>query len=269
MSLDLTAIRNLIIDMDGVLYRGQTGLPGGPELIAFLQARGLGYVLFTNNSTLRPADFARRLNGMGIAVGEERIITSGVATAEWLSTQAPAGARVLVIGENGIIAEMEKRGFQVVTGRACDYVVVGWDKTLTYEKLETACLAIRDGARFIGTNADTTYPLERDIIPGAGSNLAFLVAATDVQPTVVGKPETIAIEQCLRHMPDARRDNTAMLGDRLETDILGGHRAGLATIMVLTGISSAAEAAAYPTPPDLLLDDIPALLREWRAALGS
>ena len=266
MTVRLASIRNLLIDMDGVLYRGQTGLPGGPELIAFLTKHGIGYLLVTNNSTLRPAQFVERLAGVGIDVPEELIMTSGVATAEYLATLAVPGTKVNIVGEQALIEELEKRGF-VMAGREAEYVVCGWDKTFSFEKLKVACLAIRDGATFIGTNPDKTYPLENDIIPGAGSILAALVAATDVDPIVVGKPEPIALEQSLEVL-GAKAEETAILGDRLDTDILGGHRAGLATIMVLTGISTAEEAAVYEVAPDLIFDDLSSLIQAWKEELG-
>lgn len=261
----LADIRNLLIDMDGVLYRGRTGLPGGPELIAFLRERGIPYLLVTNNSTLTPAQFVLRLGRMGIDVSQDLIMTSGVATSAYLATLAPPGTKVNVVGEPALIKELEGRGF-VIAGRDAEYVVCGWDKGINFDKLKTACLAIRDGATFIGTNADKTYPLEKDLIPGAGSILAFLVAATDVEPIVVGKPEPIMIEQSLR-MLGARPEETAILGDRLDTDILGGHRAGILTIMLLTGISTEAEAAACDAPPDLIFDDLPTLISVWAEAL--
>jgi 4-nitrophenyl phosphatase len=266
MPVSLASVRYLLIDMDGVLYRGQTGLPGGPDLIALCERRDIGYLLVTNNSSLTPAQFVARLGRIGIHVPERAVMTSAGATAAHLATLAPAGTRVNVVGEAALIGELERKGF-VMAGRDADYVVCGWDKGLTFDKLKTACLAIRDGATFIGTNGDKTYPLERDIIPGAGSILAALVAATDVEPIVVGKPEPIIFEQALARL-GARREETAILGDRLETDILGGRRAGIATIMVLTGISSAAEAASFEAPPDLIYADIPALVAAWRQALG-
>lgn len=266
MALCLERIRYLLIDMDGVLYRGTTGLPGGPELLAFLRERGIRFLLVTNNSTLTPAEFVRRFAGMGIEVDEEEIMTSGVATAAYLETLAPKGTKVNVVGEPALLEEISKRGY-VIAGRDSRYVICGWDKGISFEKLRVACLAIRDGATFIGTNSDKTYPLERDIIPGAGSILAALIAATDVDPIVVGKPEPIMVEQSLRIL-GAAAEETAILGDRLETDILGGARAGIATIMVLTGISTAEEAAAYEeAPPDLIYDDVPALLAAWQQAL--
>ena len=266
MSIELAQIHNLLIDMDGVLYRGKTPLPGGPELLAFSEERGIRYLLVTNNSTLTPAQFVKRLARMGIHVSEEMIMTSGVATAAYLATLAPPGTKVNVVGESALIEELEKRGF-VMAGRDAEYVVCGWDKGINFEKLKTACLAVRDGATFIGTNADKTYPLENDLIPGAGSILASLIAATDVDPIVVGKPESIALEQSM-HLLDAKAEETAILGDRLDTDILGGYRAGIGTIMVLTGVSTAEEAASYEAPPDLIYDDVPAMIEAWKCALG-
>lgn len=263
--IELENIRNLLIDMDGVLYRGKTALPGSGELVEFLQEAGIDYLLVTNNSTSTPAEFVARLEGMGIRVREESIVTSGVATANYLRTRAPNGAKVNVVGEEALITELEKRGF-VMAGRDADYVVCGWDRGINFEKLKTACLAIRDGATFVGTNPDKTYPLENDIIPGAGSILAALIAATDVEPIVVGKPEAIMFEQAL-DLLDAEPDETAILGDRLETDILGGYRAGIATVMVLTGISTEQEAKEHEVPVDFVFEDLPTLVRAWEKAL--
>ena len=266
MTLDLSRVRNLLIDLDGVLYRGKTGLAGGSELLLFLEENEIGYLLVTNNSTLTPRAFVERLAGMGMQVAEEQIITSGVATAAYLAGLAPPRTKVNVVGEQGLVKELERRGF-VIAGREAKYVVAGWDRTLTFDKLKTACLAIRDGATFVGTNPDKTYPLEKDIIPGAGSILAALVAATDVQPIVVGKPEPIIVEQSLAIL-GAQPQETAILGDRLETDILGGYRAGIGTILVLTGISTAEEAARFQAPPDAIFRDLPELIAAWRALLS-
>lgn len=266
MTLDLRQVHALLIDMDGILYRGRTGLPGGPELVAFLKEHGIGYLMVTNNSTRTPAQFVEKLATMGIFVPEEAIMTSGIATAAYLATQAAPGTTVNVVGEQALIDELTSRGF-VMAGRDAEYVVAGWDHGINFEKLATACLAIRGGATFIGTNPDRTYPLEQDIIPGAGSLQAALVAATDVEPHIVGKPETIIIEQSLAIL-DAQPHETAILGDRLETDILGGYRAGIGTIMALTGISTQAEAEAYEVMPDLIVRDLPELLARWRAVLG-
>jgi len=266
MTLNLAGIRNMLIDMDGVLYRGLTGLPGGPELIAFAEANGIQYLLVTNNSTLSPAQFVERLAKVGVRVREESVMTSGAATAAYLATFAPAGTKVNVVGEQGLIEQLEKRGF-VLAGRDAEYVVCGWDKGITFEKLKTACLAICDGAKFIGTNPDKTYPLEKDIIPGAGSIIAALVAATDVTPTIVGKPEPIITQQALKLL-GAKAEETVILGDRLDTDVLAGHRAGVPSILVLTGISTLDEAERAEFKPDLIVEDLPTLIRLWKRALG-
>jgi 4-nitrophenyl phosphatase len=266
MTLELSNVHSLLIDLDGVLYRGQTGLPGGPELIEFLDEHGIRYLLVTNNSTSTPSQFVDRLGSLGIHVCEQSVMTSGIATAAYLATLAPPGTRINVIGEEALGQELRKRGF-LPAGRDAQYVVCGWDRAVDFQKLTTACLAIRDGATFIGTNPDKTYPLEKDIIPGAGSILAALTAATDVEPIVVGKPGPIIIQQSLQVL-QACPHTTAILGDRLDTDILGGHRAGVATIMVLTGISTAEEAAAYDPAPDLVYEDLPELIRAWKASLG-
>jgi 4-nitrophenyl phosphatase len=267
MAIQLARIRNLLIDMDGVLYRGQTALPGAAELIAFLEERGFDYLLVTNNATMSQAQFSAKLHKMGIAVPAEAIMTSSLATASYLATLAPAGTKVNVVGEEALVKELEKRGF-VIAGRDAQYVVCGLDKTLTFEKLMTATIAIRNGATFIGTNADKTYPLEKDLIPGAGSILASLIAATDVQPIVIGKPEPAMFQQSLAAL-GAKAEKTAMLGDRPETDILGGHRAGLATILVLTGVSTREGLAQYEVQPDLIVEDLPALIRLWQRELNT
>jgi 4-nitrophenyl phosphatase len=264
--MELKNLRDLLIDLDGVLYRGQTPLPGAPELFGFLRASDIRYLLVTNNSTLTREAFVERLAGFGINVTADEVMTSAVATAAYLRTFAPVGTKVNVVGEEGLVRELERFGF-VMAGRDADLVVAGWDKTVTYDKLKTATLAIRDGARFVGTNPDRTYPMENDIIPGAGSILAALAAATDVEPVIVGKPEPIIIQRCL-DMLEASAEETAILGDRLDTDILGGQRAGIGTILVLTGISSRDEAKAWDPSPDLVVDNIPDLLERWRAAIG-
>lgn len=264
--MKLEEIRNLFIDMDGVLYRGHQALPGVQEMLAFLDARGIGYLLVTNNATMSQAQFSDKLAKMDVSVPPECIITSAVATAAYLAERAPAGTRVCVVGEESLAREMEKQGM-VIAGRDAEYVVAGLDRTLTYEKLKTATLAIRAGATFIGTNPDRTLPIENAVAPGAGSILAALVAATDVQPLIVGKPEPIILEQSMRIL-GARAEDSAVLGDRLETDILGGYRAHMATIMVLTGISTAEEAAVYQVQPDWIYADLPALTAAWSAALA-
>jgi 4-nitrophenyl phosphatase len=262
----LAAIKAILIDMDGVLYRGKTALPGSAELFRFLDARGIKYQVVTNNSTLSQAMFAERLADMGMDILETQIMTSGVATAAYLAARVPVGTKVFVVGEEPLVQEMLKRGL-VLAGRDAEYVVVGWDKTINFEKLKTATLAIRAGATFIGTNPDKTYPLENDIIPGAGSIIAAVAAATDREPLIIGKPEPLIFQQALEEL-GVQAQEAASLGDRLETDILGGYRLGMQTILVLTGIATVEEAARADVKPDYTFTDLPAMLRAWQQALN-
>jgi 4-nitrophenyl phosphatase len=173
---------------------------------------------------------------------------------------------VFVVGENGLQTALRETGFHLVEDKA-EYVVVGMHFSVCYELLRDATLQIRAGARFIGTNPDRTFPSELGIVPGAGSLLAFLEAATGVKPTVVGKPETAMMEQGLERMK-ATTDTTAVLGDRLETDILAGQRSGLSTLLVLSGVTDQAMLAETSIQPDAVFRDVAHLQARWKEALG-
>lgn len=258
----LHSIQHLIIDMDGVLYRGNEVLPGTSDFVEFLRKREISFVLATNNSTRTPEQFADKLAGMGIAVRVQEVLTSAQATAGYLAGIAPPGARVFVVGQDGLRAALGEAGFCLVE-RDAEFVVAGMDFGVCYERLAQANLQIRAGAKFIGTNPDRTFPSERGILPGAGSLLAFLEAATDTKPVVVGKPEKTMMEQALARMR-AQPATTGILGDRLETDILAGRRAGLMTLLVLSGVTDRALLAASEIQPDQVFDDVAHLLAVWK-----
>jgi len=255
----LRDISAFIIDIDGVLYRGHQVLPGAREFIAFLRKRETPFLLLTNNSTRTPAQYVARLKGMGIPVEEEHIFTSAQATASWLRGIAKPGSRVYLIGMDGIREALLSAGFVISDDSAVDFVVVGMDTTVTYEKLKKATLAIRAGARFIGTNPDRSFPSEEGIIPGNGAILAAIEAATDLKPTVIGKPERAIFDAALEKL-GSRREETAVIGDRLDTDILGGRRAGLKTILVLSGITDRETLARSPVKPDWVFESLQELL---------
>lgn len=265
--LDLGTISAVLFDMDGVIYRGERPLPAVNELLAFLERRGITYACITNNAGSTPMQVAGKLQRMGLAIPAERIITSAMATNLYLRSIAPAGTRVQAIGMEGLLEQLFGDGYFLRVDAAPHFVVVGIDFALTYSKLRTACLAIRSGATFIGTNPDRTYPAEDGIVPGAGSILAALEVATDQKAMIIGKPAPAMFESALSLL-GAAAETTLMVGDRYDTDILGGANAGLQTAMVLTGVSDRYEASLGPHAPGAIFDDLSALLRAWRDALA-
>jgi 4-nitrophenyl phosphatase len=241
--------------MDGGVYTGSEVVPGAPAFFDLARARDVPFLLITNNSSRRADQFAARLAAMGIAVPPDRILTSAQATAEFLASTAPAGGRVYVIGEEGLRSSLEAHGFRLVEDEQADYVVVGLDRAFNYQKLTTAIRAVLNGARFVGPNPDTSLPLEDGISPGAGAFQAAITAATGIQPLIVGKPEPTMLSIGLRLLGCAPHE-AAIVGDRLDTDIVGGQRAGLATILVLSGIATPEQAAASAVKPDYVLRDL-------------
>lgn len=258
----LRPIENLIIDMDGVLYRGDEAIPGLKEFFAFLRGRPVDFILATNNSTRTARQYVDKLARMGVEVAPSEILTSAQATAIYLETLAPPGTKVYVIGEEGLEAAVRERGY-IISRDGAEFVVVGMDRGFTYDKLKVATLLIRGGARFIGSNPDKTLPTEAGFIPGAGAMLAALEASTGVAPTIVGKPERTIFELALAKLGGSRED-TAVIGDRLDTDILGGYNAGLTTILVLSGATTRQDVDSASIKPDLVFEDIQHLYKVWR-----
>ena len=254
-SAALREIRAFIFDMDGVIYRGKTRLPGAPEFIARLRQDGIPYLFLTNNSTTPSDDVAKRLCNMGIEASAEDIMTSAEATAAFPAGEAP-GARVLVIGEAGIRQALTAAGLRLTTDhRLADAVVVGMDRETTYTRLKEASLAIQRGARFIATNLDASLPSEEGLIPGAGSLVGMLEIASGNRAQAIGKPEAGIFRQALARL-DVSREITAAVGDRPETDIVGGQAAGLKTIAVLTGVAQREDFEAMRPPPDWVFADL-------------
>jgi len=257
----LSYLQALIIDMDGVLWLGSQPTPGLAEFFAFLRRRGVRFVLATNNASRTEAQYAERLAAYGAPVAVDEILTSSSATADYLASIAPAGSRVYAIGMDGVRQALTRRGF-VLGEEDALAVVVGIDWHVTYEQLKRASLLIRAGAKFIGTNPDATFPSPEGIIPGNGALLAAIETASGVKPIVVGKPEPILYQQALRRL-NTPLDATAALGDRLETDILGGIRIGLKTILVMSGVTTPELLAASDTRPDWVFADIVDVMKHW------
>ena len=253
--MKLSKYRNLIIDMDGVLWRGETALPGLQEFVNALRNTQRHMVLATNNSSSTVDQYVNKLKRMGVDVHPEEILTSAQATGNHLYKIAPKQSRVFVIGGDGITNAMRDYEF-TLTENNPDYVVVGIDKKLSWGKLNTAVMNIRAGSKFIGTNPDTTYPTENGIGVGNGAILAAIKVATGVSPLVIGKPETPIYEQALQRL-NCNVSDALMIGDRLDTDILGAQRADIATLLLLTGVTSIEMLKTSVIQPDLILPGLP------------
>jgi 4-nitrophenyl phosphatase len=261
--IDLRDIRHLVIDMDGVLYRGAEPMPCLPEFFEFLRGQGIGFVMATNNSGSTPAQYAAKLAKMGAPVASDQIMTSGTATAAWLGGRYAPGTRVHVFGEDSLRTAMIEAGFTLADEDA-QVVAASIDWGVTYDKIKRAALLIRKGAAFVATNLDPTRPTEEGLVPGTGALIAAIEVGSGVKPVAIGKPEPTMFQMAMTQM-GARPESTATLGDRIDTDMEGGRRAGLRTILVLSGGTSRDEAEAYG--PDFIFEDIADLLSRWRRVL--
>ncbi len=251
-----------IFDMDGVLYRGNAPLPGAVDLFATLQLRSIPYRLATNNSTMTPVQYVEKLAKMDLDVPEEWIVTSGVASRQYLLNRFPRGSAIYVVGERALYDQL----FQddaLVQANGTDVqaaaVVVGLDREFTYAKLSEAHDQITNGAAFIATNSDVTLPVEGGLAPGCGSLIAAIQASTGVTPAVVGKPETSMFDTICKQL-DVLPSDVVSVGDRLDTDIVAGSRAGTLALLVLTGVSTRDDIASAEARPDLVFTDLNAVL---------
>lgn len=269
---DISRLSALIFDLDGVIWRGNMPVPGAVESVARLRAAGKRCFYCTNNSRKAPADFVAALAGMGIEAEEEEIMTSSSATALYLSQQLTGDFSAYVVGEDGLTTALRKVGARVVSDREAesdgdnwsdfpvDCVVAGIDRHFTYDKLRLAQRFILKGARFIATNRDSTFPVANGVVPGAGSIVAAIETASGISPVTIGKPQPLMMHLLLQKFNLAPGE-TAMIGDRLDTDIMAARRAGIGALYVATGVNTLEEAqrARGDLKPDVLLDDLPAL----------
>ncbi len=252
----------IMFDMDGELYRGTSPLPSAGEVVDWCRERGCMLGFITNNSTRTPATFRERLAGYGIRAEIDEIMTSSIATAEYIRRTYGEGGTAFVIDMEGVPAALSGIGIEIVElddKRKCDYVVVGMSPDFNYKQLVRAQQEILvNKARFIGTNGDRTFPWNDGTVrPGGGTMIAAVFACTDVAPTIIGKPELHMIDQMASRMHFAPAD-CIVVGDRLDTDIVSGNRFGAHTVCVLTGISTReeAESAAGDLKPEFIIDDL-------------
>jgi 4-nitrophenyl phosphatase len=254
---ELRKLRGLVIDMDGVLWQGDTPMPGLHEFFDVLKRRQIKFVLATNNNTQTPEGFVQKARKLGVEVSLEQVVTAAVATVDYLCSKYSLGSRIHVVGEAALKNLISDAGFTLADMSVCA-VVATMDRQLTYEMLKRATLLIRAGADFIGPNPDTSYPTQEGIVPGGGAILAAISAASDCQPLIIGKPESWMFRISMERM-QLGVEETASLGDRLATDIAGGQRLGLKTILVLSGISTAADLESSPIQPTWVFPGIEAL----------
>jgi 4-nitrophenyl phosphatase len=263
---DVTTIQALILDMDGVLWRGSQ--PIGDLNAIFNQIAKLGWrVTFaTNNATRTVEQYVGALQSYGVTVESWQVINSAIAAANYLKKRFPDGGPVYIIGEQGLTEALYESGFFPSDHDALA-VVVGMDRTLTYDKLRQAALLIRAGVPFIGTNPDRTFPTPQGLVPGTGSILAALASASYVTPIIVGKPEPemyqIALER-LKILPS----QALVVGDRPETDIAGAQAIGCHTALVLSGVTNAEQANAWQPPPDMIIQDLESIVKQGLAIKG-
>lgn len=242
-----------LTDMDGVLVHENTPLPGAVELIAQWRDTGTPFLVLTNNSIFTPRDLAARLRASGLDVPEEAIWTSALATADFCAAQIPGG-RAYVIGEAGLTTALHEAGF-IMAETEPDYVVVGETRNYSFDAITKAIRLIGQGARFIATNPDATGPSAEGPMPATGAISALITKATGKEPYVVGKPNPMMFRSAMNRI-GAHSENTAMIGDRMDTDIVAGIEAGLHTVLVLTGISDDREIEKYPFRPDEILSGV-------------
>lgn len=249
----MRSYKNYLMDMDGVLVRGRTAIPGAADFIARLNEMGLKYLVLTNNPLYTPRDLAHRLQTAGLNVPEGRIFTSAIATARFIQAQKPDG-KAFVIGESGLTSAIHALNY-VMTDHDPDYVVLGETHGYNVTDITRAIRLIMQGARFVATNPDPSGPSEEGIVPACGAMAALIETASGVAPFFVGKPNPLMMRSALNYL-GVHSEDTVMIGDRMDTDIIAGVNSGIETILVLTGVTRAAEVDRFPYRPNAVVESI-------------
>ncbi|WP_028783585.1 TIGR01457 family HAD-type hydrolase [Thalassobacillus devorans] len=248
--------RAYLIDLDGTMYRGTERIEAASDFIKKLNNKKLPHLFVTNNSSRRPEQVADKLNHMDIPAAKEQVYTTSMATAQYIKDQHP-GADVYAIGEEGLLTALKEAGLNLVEENA-DYVIIGIDRGITYDKLAAACLNVRNGAVFLSTNGDVAIPTEQGMLPGNGSLTSVVTVSTGVEPVFIGKPEPIIMEQAMQTL-GYDKNEVLMVGDNYNTDIKAGMNAGIDTLMVFTGVTSKEDLSNYNQQPTYTVDS----LEEW------
>ncbi|MEC2055649.1 TIGR01457 family HAD-type hydrolase [Peribacillus psychrosaccharolyticus] len=249
----MTHYKGYLIDLDGTIYRGTEKIEEAGAFIEGLVKRKIPYLFVTNNSSRTPEQVAEKLREFGIEAKDDQVFTTSMATANFIA-ERKSDSTAYVVGEEGIIAALQAKGIHI-TDEKPDFVVMGIDRGINYEKLTKACLAVRNGAFFISTNGDIALPTERGFLPGNGSITSVVTVSTGVQPVFIGKPESIIVEQALKVL-GISKDETIMVGDNYDTDILAGINAGMDTLLVHTGVTTKEHLTKYKVKPTHVLDSL-------------
>lgn len=254
MSLLPDHIRGLILDMDGVIWKSETPIGDLPAIFAEIRRRGLKFVFATNNSTRTPQQYVAQLASLGVEVAPEQVVTSSLAAAALLARRLPPAAPIFAIGEDGLLQALAEKGLRTLAVEQAESalaVVMGIDRKINFQKLAEATLLVRRGLPFYATNLDKTFPTPRGQIPGSGAWASVVITASETEPIVAGKPATALMELALERLA-LPRESALVVGDRLETDIAAGQAAHCSTALVLTGVSTRAQAAAWTPKIDLI-----------------
>jgi 4-nitrophenyl phosphatase len=251
--MNMRNYKGYLIDLDGTMYRGSERIEAASDFVKKLRDKGIPYLFVTNNSTRTPKQVAEKLVEFDIPAEEKQVFTTSMATANYIN-ERKKDASVYIIGEEGLHTAFEEKGFKPGDVNA-DYVVVGLDRDIDYEKLAIACLAVRNGAAFISTNADIALPTERGFLPGNGSITSVISVSTQTKPTFIGKPESIIMEQALKVIGTSKEE-TLMVGDYYDTDILAGMNAGMDTLLVHTGVTTKQLLSGYEKKPTYAVDSL-------------
>jgi 4-nitrophenyl phosphatase len=251
-------IRALLLDMDGVLWRGDQPIGDLPVIMASIAEKGLAVAYVTNNATRTADQYVAKLASMDVEAVPGQIYTSARASVRYLAGRHPDGGPIFMVGEVGLQQALEAAGF-TLSDEDPLAVVVGLDSQVTYAKLRAATLLVRAGAPLIGTNPDRTLPTPDGLVPGAGALIAAIEAATDTRATVIGKPQGAMLQDAMDDL-GVRPDETLMVGDRVETDTAAGQAVGSRTALLLSGVTSEAAARAWQPAPDFIEADLATLI---------
>jgi HAD superfamily hydrolase (TIGR01457 family) len=255
-------IKALILDMDGVVWRSDTPIGDLPSIFKRIEERGLKFCFATNNGTKTPEQYVDILTQFGIRAHPSQVVTSALGAADMLARKFLPGTKAFMIGEDGVRAALEEKGFEILSvERAPDaqFFVIGIDRQITFDKMREATLLVRRGVPFYATNSDKTFPTPRGEIPGAGAWISVITTATDVEPIYAGKPFPFMMELSLERL-GTNRDETLVVGDRLETDMAAGQSVGCPCALVLSGVSTVAQAQAWTPAIDIIADDLSSLV---------